>query len=307
MGRKKKKKKESSEEKNVELSENEINVEEDKQLFADIFGVSLDEIEEESEDDTYDDILEDLDDIHDEMIEEKKTENLENIGMIEDDVVSQALETLTEKIELKSIPGIQEEKVIPLTKPILVEAQKPQSVKPSVIKPQVPKHQPIQPQVIKKIVQKPESVPMSLNIPPPPRVKKFQKPIQAQQDTIINKVQTQEVPIKQKTESKLEKDKITLLPTEAPGVVRPISFGNTDTNLKKTIPKTIKVIEPKSAFKTAELFIEKDEVSVPDEKKKDLSDIRCGNCGKRITKEAEASLKEGWIINCEHCGHQIII
>ena len=92
--------------------------------------------------------------------------------------------------------------------------------------------------------------------------------------------------------------------SQAPGIMKPISFKGT--TQPKPKPKTIKVVEPKPAFKSANLFMEEQSYEHQDKDKDDLSDIRCGNCGKRISKKAEESLKAGWIINCDDCGNQII-
>jgi len=275
LGRKKDKKKKKEEDE--EDPTNQINVEEDKNLFQDIFGVSIDEIEEEdeSEEEKYDDILEDIDEIS--LKTEEKEKSTQEVPIIEEPSVSKAVEILT---QVPSAPVIQEVKIQP---PVVIE--KPKSLPPQIKKPNI-----IIPtkSVVKTIPKTPQ-----FNIPAPPKLKRIQpKPMQSK--IVPTKLIPKEIPA--------SKEISTM--SQAPGIMKTISFQGVIK--KEPKPKTIKVVEPKPAFKTANLFMEEQDFEHQDKDKDDLSDIRCANCGKRISKKAEESLKAGWIINCDDCGGQII-
>ena len=275
MGRNKDKKKKKEEEKEDPTSQ--VNVEEDKNLFQDIFGVTIDEIEkeEESEEEKYDDILEDIDEISLD-IDEKEVPTLEE-PIIEEPSVSKAVEILT---RVPSAPIIEETKIPP---PV-------QIVKPKPLPPDIPK--PII-SIPTKTIVKPIPKQPQFNIPAPPKFKRIQpKPMEPK--IVPTELIPKEIPAS-KDISKM---------SQSSGIMKTISFQGTVKEEPK--PKTIKVVEPKPAFKTANLFMEEQDFEHQDKDKDDVSDIRCANCGKRISKKAEESLKAGWIINCDDCGGQII-
>ena len=282
MGKNKDKKKQSD---NKQEGEEEIiNVEEDKQLFEDIFGVSIDEIkEEEDEEEKYEDILEDLNEIREkttieEKLEVKKIEPIEKFVVeppIEDPAIKEAVHVLQQKVVMKPIISLPK---IP-----------PKTTSSKIFEP------------IKPIAPPPLKTP-KINIAPPPKVRKITElPIKIIQTEMSH--QTETAPIKPKEPVIPPIEKLTHV-SGTPGVIKPISFQNT--TMEEPINKPVKVIEPQAAFRTAKLFIDENEIQEKNEDKEELSDIRCGNCGTRITKKAEVSLKEGWIINCKACGNQII-
>ena len=276
MGRKKDKN-----EKKKEINEeiiNQVNVEDDKNLFQDIFGVSIDEIEEEeeeSEEEKYHDILEEIDEIE-LNIKEKEAAIQEN-PIQEEPSVSDAVEILT---RTPMTPIIKEIKIQP---PVQIE--KPKPLPPELPRPQI--------SISTKTIVKPIPKVPQFNLQAPPKLKRIQpKPLEPK--IVPTEIILEEIPA--------SKD-ISIM-SQSPGVIKTISFQGVTKKEEK--PKTIKVIEPKPAFKTANLFMEEQDFEHQEKNKNELSDIRCANCGKRISKKAEESLKAGWIISCDDCGGQII-
>ncbi|NHI92252.1 MAG: hypothetical protein EAX96_07090 [Candidatus Lokiarchaeota archaeon] len=292
MGKKKDKKKKSIEKEGGE--EETIDTQGDKQLFEDIFGVSIEEIkEEEDEKEKYDDILEKLDEIREETSLEvqldqsvvEPDENLEYEVVEKDPIVQSAIKVLQKGVEIKPIPDIDNLEEFKENKDIIPEIKAPTR---SVVTP---------------IEEK-----QKINVTPLPQVKKISdfsvKTIQSVSSKIENDIIIEKVALVKPVEivpTPLERIKMV---SSAPGVIKPISF-NTD-GAEEPINKPIKVVEPQPGFKTVKLFIDDEEIKNKNKEKEELSEIRCGNCGVRITKKAELSLKEGWIINCKACGNQII-
>jgi len=275
LGRKKDKNTKKKDEK--EESSNEIDIEEDKNLFQDIFGVSIDEIEEEdeSEEKKYEDILEDIDEISLDIEEKENLIPKESIS--QEPTVEKAIEILS---NTSTTPMINEIKIPP---PIQIETPKP--IPPKISKPTI--QTPIK-KVNEFIPKQPQ-----INISAPPKVKRIQE-----------KQINEKIPQKVVYPEEIPASKGLSSISQAPGIMKTISFDTVEK--KEEVIKPITVVEPKPAFKTANLFIEEQNFEHQDKNKNDLSDIRCANCGKRISKKAEESLKAGWIINCDDCGAQII-
>ena len=281
MGKKKDKKKKKQE--IQDEKEDIIDIEEDKQLFEDIFGVSIDDIKDEDEDEKYEDILEDLDEIREVTVVNKQPEvNLiepievsEIKDLVEDPVINDAVQILQQKIVMK-----------PIAPPRNFDTKINVGEK----------------SISKKIISPPPKIKPKIQIVQPPKVRKITEfPIKIIQSNVSHLSETSQIEPK-KTEippiKKIAHDSGT------PGVIKPISFQNT--TVEELPSKPVKVTEPQAAFKTAKLFIDDTEIAEKNENEEELSDIRCGTCGTRITKKAEISLKEGWIINCKACGNQII-